>query len=436
MRTHVVLAASLGLLLTGQDSCSTTDADGDGWAAEAGDCNDDDPEVHPGATETWADCLDSDCDGLDFLSGDGRDGILEVGEGETMILEVSSTHLAADAAAGEDEITPEDLSFISRGDVLLIRVSSGTAEGVGQYELAKVLALNDTTVTLSAPLQGSYSASDSVDIMRLPQFQSVTLAAGATLSPPDWNGDSGGLLAFLVEDTLVLEDGSVISGSARGYRGGERSYEATEIGQQGESMAGLGIGTTAANMTGGGGGSAPSYAHADGGGGGHASAGETGGAYNGYSTTPGEGGEAVDSETLDYLRFGGAGGAGGLDVDPGSGAYGGGGGAGGGAILILASNLVLDGTIEVDGGKGEDGQISGSASPGGGGGGAGGAIRLEVASVLSAEGGLSALGGEGGMGSEAGSSITYGGKGGEGVILFSGDDTPGSAPELNILCEE
>jgi len=56
---------------TGTPSCSTgtcTDADGDGWCVEDGDCNDNDRHVHPGANDTkgrWGrDGVDNDCNGI------------------------------------------------------------------------------------------------------------------------------------------------------------------------------------------------------------------------------------------------------------------------------------------------------------------------------------------------------------------------------------
>ena len=58
------------------DSSTPEDADGDGWTVEAGDCDDGEPTVHPGADEI-CDGLDNDCDGsvdegcvLDLLSED------------------------------------------------------------------------------------------------------------------------------------------------------------------------------------------------------------------------------------------------------------------------------------------------------------------------------------------------------------------------------
>ena len=50
------------------------DRDADGWGAErhgGGDCDDDDPSVHPGMDETWYDGIDTDCDGSDDFDADG-----------------------------------------------------------------------------------------------------------------------------------------------------------------------------------------------------------------------------------------------------------------------------------------------------------------------------------------------------------------------------
>ncbi len=52
--------AEYGVIDTGY-----VDDDEDGWTVRDGDCADDDPAIHPEATETADDGIDSNCDGND-----------------------------------------------------------------------------------------------------------------------------------------------------------------------------------------------------------------------------------------------------------------------------------------------------------------------------------------------------------------------------------
>ena len=45
----------------------SVDGDGDGFSISDGDCNDDDPSIYPGATEICGDGIDQDCDNYDLL---------------------------------------------------------------------------------------------------------------------------------------------------------------------------------------------------------------------------------------------------------------------------------------------------------------------------------------------------------------------------------
>ena len=47
---------------TNQDTGLHTDADGDGFTVEDGDCDDEDAKVYPGAEETWYDDKVQNCD--------------------------------------------------------------------------------------------------------------------------------------------------------------------------------------------------------------------------------------------------------------------------------------------------------------------------------------------------------------------------------------
>jgi hypothetical protein len=74
--------------------CPAFDHDGDGVSELAGDCDDTDSEIHPGAEEVWYDGVDSDCAGDDDLDADS-DGFAGFGEN------------ALDCDDGDGEIHPD-----------------------------------------------------------------------------------------------------------------------------------------------------------------------------------------------------------------------------------------------------------------------------------------------------------------------------------------
>lgn len=69
--TWIWMASVVGVLGCGEkplieDTCEdygTCDWDEDGWALVDGDCDDDNPWVHPDADEGWYDGVDQDCSG-------------------------------------------------------------------------------------------------------------------------------------------------------------------------------------------------------------------------------------------------------------------------------------------------------------------------------------------------------------------------------------
>jgi hypothetical protein len=55
---------AVGLRDSNTGACLTPDADSDGMTQCDNDCNDTNPNVHPGAPEICGDSLDNDCDGM------------------------------------------------------------------------------------------------------------------------------------------------------------------------------------------------------------------------------------------------------------------------------------------------------------------------------------------------------------------------------------
>lgn len=285
--------------------------------------------------------------------GDGSDGVRTVNSNDTFTVSNSRTKIGFDYGAPSTSIELENASTFSNGNLILIHKTRGSDAGL--WELNKIASGGGTTaLTLAYPLQHDYitdTGNNVSQVVRLPEYSSVTVNNGFTWSAPAWDGSKGGIIAFLCKGTVSIS-GTI---SARdGFLGASGS---TTAGLQGEGTAGVrNTASTSANGNGGGGGSNADFN--GGGGGGNGAAGS-----NSSSAT---GGSAVGNAGLTLMNFGGGGGSGGNDVN-------GAGGKGGGLVLIIAKEITLTGTITVNGTDG-----AGSASPGsGGGGGAGGSVLLK-----------------------------------------------------------
>lgn len=319
---------------------------------------------------------------------------------------------------------------LSAGDEVLLMVvqaSSEHAARVGEHELLRVHAVVGERVELvAAPAldlrELSTDPAARIVIQRVPGYERITVARGGKLTAPAWNGVTGGMLVVRVTGDVII-DGSVDL-SGRGFRGGAERLEALAGGLQGESIAGEGIESQAANFGGGGGGRGDETTSGcvqdgnSGGGGGHAEAGQPALVMD---RCEGQGRGEGGLVTAGSGRFvlGSGGGSGGVDnvrVDNPPGAPG---GAGGGLIWILAQSIGGGGAILAEGAAGggdEEGiECEGGASTrscfdhsGAGGGGAGGTIVLDAALVDIEQ--ISVSGGSGGNGFD-----TAGGNGGDGA---------------------
>ncbi len=423
---------------------------------------------------------------LPLLAQPGRDGERTLAGRATVLNEF--THLTADAAAGATHLTVANAALqenrrfaqpLQSGDLLLIVQMQGaladdTGQGglrelrhAGQWEWAEVTSVGLNRIDLRQPLTYAYVAADRAQVVRVPRFSRLRLGADALLTTEPWNGQTGGVLAVEVLETLTLDPRARIGADGLGLRGG--------AGSEGERVEPAARHGTAPRLGGAKGESVvPSSrygygAAANGGGGGNAQGAGGGGGANGghptawtglgnpplgdvawrtawdrefyfYSETTssggGRGGYSTFDETLPPdrvppgdARWGGdrrrtIGGLGGqpLNYDAGRlfvGAGGGGpaqpngrGGAGGGLIFLVAQRLV-----------GPDGELAtlsadGQAGTLGGGGGSGGTIVLQVRDELRALR-ISAVGGSGGH-----TSATRlggpGGGGGGGYVALAG----------------
>ena len=75
MRTNIALALFLAIagfltVVLTTPTLISAGADEDGFTVAGGDCNDDDPDVHPGAVDIPGDGIDQNCDGADAVDED------------------------------------------------------------------------------------------------------------------------------------------------------------------------------------------------------------------------------------------------------------------------------------------------------------------------------------------------------------------------------
>ena len=192
-----------------------------------------------------------------------------------------------------------DTTGLSVGDLIMLYQAQGasidttdtaaygavTLGNAGRYELHEVIAINGNDIEVSDV--GAICADDSLiysydvgltQVIRVPQFNDLTINVAASVVAAPWNGTTGGVVALDVANNLVV-NGSIDT-SGQGFRGGVlenlttnantdvaifRATSANSGAEKGESIAGFG--TTydglggrygrGAPANGGGGGNAP-----------------------------------------------------------------------------------------------------------------------------------------------------------------------------------
>jgi hypothetical protein len=374
-----------------------------------------------------------------FGLGTGRDGALTISTTNTVInsyAPVTASLSPGNLSISIGTITGAAAGF-NAGDLVMVWQTTGlspepasgaagpfdlSSDVVGRWEFARVASVSGSTLTLTAPLIYGYSA-NRTQVVKVPEFTSVTINSGKSITARSWDGTSGGIVVFLAQGT-VTNNGS-INAAAMGFRGGQYVDDLTgntaatgldepaaQGAQKGEGLAFSRYGTTQTgrgNVANGAGGGVAYLS--GGGGGGNAGAGGKGGnsdfAMDGNRAVGGMGGGSVTYSALTRLLMGGGGGAG-------HGANGSGvsGGNGGGVIFVRCGGWSAGGgsSIVARGGNPATTNYDGAS-----GGGAGGTIYLRCTGTANF-GTVSAAGGLGG--NTNGLDVGPGGGGGGGNILL------------------
>ena len=376
------------------------------------------------------------------------------------------------------------------GDEMLLINLQGTSANyvnVGNYETLRIQSITTNVITFTTNKIKYYGNGISDDtnlgvattnqrvmLQRIPNYTSVFVNSGVTLTANAWDGIKGGVLFLRANNSLAID--GIVSMTGKGYRGGVGNVYAGAAGG-GESYNGAGgvgggngdsasrngasgqgggggggaysssFGTSATGSVGtggGGGGGSGYYANNEpgggGGGGGYGMIGN-GGNAGGSIANSGSGINGGNGKTSAVGRYGGGGGGGGGDglADSsglamraymgGAGAAGGGGfggtvivsgangGSSGGIIIIAAKQLSINSGGSITSG-GSNGAIPTNTYQGGGG--AGGSIVFSAINTLTNVGTIAA---NGGLGS---STILSGGIGGAGRIYIQSNSQNGS----------
>ena len=283
-----------------------------------------------------------------FGLGTGRNGVLSVTVSSPPIN--SYAQVTGPLAPGDTDVTVGTClgaaACFAAGDLIMVLQTTGLlpsspkavsgnpgpidlneedAKEVGRWEFARLAAVSGTTLTLTAPLVYSYAA-NVTQVIRVPEYTSVTLTGTGRITALPWNGSVGGVIAFLATGTV--SNAGQINANATGLRGGQyidddsttagcsALDEAAPLGaQKGEGIVNVRYGSThtgRGNVTNGAGGGL-CYKSGGGGGGNYGAGGVGGrsdGSTDGARLVGGLGGTALVYSMLDHLTLGCGGGAG------------------------------------------------------------------------------------------------------------------------------
>ena len=338
----------------------------------------------------------------------------------------------ANTSAGATTMTltqaPASTCLAAGDEVLIINLmgTSGANSDVGEYEARTLSSVSSTTLTFASALTNGYDGTtQKIMVQRVPNYTSVTVNTGVTLTANDFDGTAGGIIFFRATGTVTLSGTGIISTDGLGYDGGSASGSATGTGGQSYEGNGTSTGGSNGNGVATGGGTSPGTAGTRGGGGGGGLSscticGGGGGAGGGYGGGGGGGGGGDQDAGIVAGGSGGdtgvgAGGGGGAASGSSAGSGGAGGNAGSAGANGTGTSPGTGGAAGSDTTTGQGGGASANTNIRGGGAGGGG---LYGSSNLTTAGKIF-LGSGGGGGGAANIATGFAGGAGGGIVIIN-----------------
>ncbi len=206
----------------------------------------------------------------DCYAQPGKDGALTV-TGVDQVLN-RYTIVTGNVTLGTNTITVTNIAThlggLSCGDLILVIQMQGASissadnatygnitnyNNAGNYEYKYVKAVNGNTIRVEGTFANSYTASGHVQVIKVPQYTTLIINAGASVTATPWNGQTGGVVALTAQNTITVN--GTIQVDTAGFRGGKvdpntstdtggpyafyKAIQNTGGGEKGESIAGF-----------------------------------------------------------------------------------------------------------------------------------------------------------------------------------------------------
>ncbi|SEM16365.1 hypothetical protein SAMN04487910_4279, partial [Aquimarina amphilecti] len=169
---------------------------------------------------------------------EAKDGDLTVTAANTVLNTYSP--VTSDISAGDITLdvnsVATDLGGLSSGDLILIYQAQGATINTtntvsygditdygssGVYEYGYVASISANTITLTCEIANSYFVAGKTQVIKVPQYNTLTIDAGASVVPLAWEDFAGSRRGGLVVITAnIIDIEGDIDGSGLGFRGG------------------------------------------------------------------------------------------------------------------------------------------------------------------------------------------------------------------------